>query len=332
MPADPLRPPYAASGALPAVLPSTIAALGWGGMFPVAAIAVERVDPFHLTAIRYLLAVAGFVVLLVATEGRAALRFEGRGLELWLLGSLGFAGFNLLTFLALEHTAPQHAALIVATSPLLTLLANAALSRTRPRPLTGAFVVLALAGVLLVIGHGDPASILHGGVRSGDGLVLLGVAGWIAYTLATRRHADLSPLRYTTLTALGGTATILAITETATLAGWLHAPSAADLGAVWWEIAYVVAIGALVAVLAWNEGVRRLGAPNAALFMNLVPVTTFAVAIAVQGYRPSAGELIGAAVTVAALVGANVSGRPSAQARGRRPVAASAVPSLAEDG
>jgi drug/metabolite transporter (DMT)-like permease len=61
-------------------------------------------------------------------------------------------------------------------------------------------------------------------------------------------------------------------------------------------------------VLAWNEGVRRLGAPNAALFMNLVPVVAFTIAIA-RGYHPEGLELAGAAVTVAALVGANLASR-----------------------
>lgn len=56
---------------------------------------------------------------------------------------------------------------------------------------------------------------------------------------------------------------------------------------------------------AWNTGVRRLGPANAALFMNLVPVATFAVQI-VRGYRPAAVGLVGAGLTVAALVAANL--------------------------
>ncbi|MEV4389321.1 DMT family transporter, partial [Micromonospora sp. NPDC049580] len=67
-------------------------------------------------------------------------------------------------------------------------------------------------------------------------------------------------------------------------------------------------VAAVVAVLAWNTGVQRLGAANAALFMNLVPVTTFVVQIA-RGYRPEAIELVGAAITIAALVAANLATR-----------------------
>src|SRR5919206_3021048 len=124
-------------------LPSLIPAFGWGAMFPIADSAIRRVDPFHLTAIRYLLAAAGFLALLWAFEGARALRTEGRGLELWLFGSAGIAGFNLLAFAGLEHTTPEHAALIVATSPLMALLASSVLAGTAPSRATLGFVVLA---------------------------------------------------------------------------------------------------------------------------------------------------------------------------------------------
>jgi drug/metabolite transporter (DMT)-like permease len=295
-------------------LPSLVPAFGWGAMFPIADSAIRRVDPFHLTAIRYLLAAAGFMALLRLVEGARALRSEGRALELFLFGTAGIAGFNLLAFAGLELTTPEHAALIVATSPLIMLLADAALARRAPRPVTLAFVLLALAGVLLVIGHGDPAALLHGGINGGDLLVLAGTATFVVYTFGARRFSGHSALRYTALTATGGTITVIAVTAFAATLGWLTPPSAGDVAAIWSQLAYVVVIGALAAVLAWNEGVRRLGAPNAALFMNLVPVVAFTIAM-VRGYRPAGMELAGAALTVAALVGANLTSRRQDTAR-----------------
>jgi drug/metabolite transporter (DMT)-like permease len=66
-------------------------------------------------------------------------------------------------------------------------------------------------------------------------------------------------------------------------------------------------------VLAWNEGVRRIGPANGALFLNLVPIISFAVAITVQGYDPNGWELLGAALTITALVYANLRGRAPAR-------------------
>src|SRR3954469_8499576 len=104
-------------------LPSIVAALSWGAMFPIAASALHRVDPFPLTAIRYGIGVVVFLGLLAAVEGRKAFKTEGRGLELFVLGSIGFAGFNLLSYVGLEHTRTQDASLIVAAQPLLMVLA-----------------------------------------------------------------------------------------------------------------------------------------------------------------------------------------------------------------
>jgi drug/metabolite transporter (DMT)-like permease len=305
-------------GGVSRFLPSLVPAFGWGAMFPIADSAIRRVDPFHLTAIRYLLAATGFLALLWAFEGVRALRTEGRAVELFLFGTAGIAGFNLLAFAGLEHTTPEHAALIVATSPLITLLVDAALARRAPRPVTLGFVLLALAGVLLVIGRGDPLALFNGGVNAGDVLVLLGTLTFVVYTFGARRFTGYSSLRYTALTATGGTITVVVVTQAAVWLGLLGTPSGGDVTAIWWQILYVVVVGALAAVLAWNEGVKRLGAPNAALFMNLVPVVAFTIAIA-DGYRPDGAELAGAALTVAALIGANLTSRAQDS---RRPVSA----------
>jgi drug/metabolite transporter (DMT)-like permease len=300
-------------------LPSLTAALAFGTMFPVAASALHHIDAFHLTAIRYGLATLAFLALLWMVEGRDALVVPGRrrGLELWALGSAGFAGFNLLAYLGLGSSSPQHAAVFVALMPVLTVFGNAVLARRAPSPAIVGFAVLALAGAALVVSGGDPAALVAGGLQAGDLLFAGGVSSFVVYTLGARRFGDFSPLRYTALSAAGGTATILAITEVVTLAGGEHAPTLADLGAAWWQLGYVVVIGAVIAVLAFNEGVRRLGAPDAALFGNLIPIVTLSIAVA-QGYRPAGLEIAGIATTLAALVGANLAGRQASA----RPVSA----------
>jgi drug/metabolite transporter (DMT)-like permease len=290
------------------VLPSLTAAVAWGAMFPVAATAIHHVDAFHLTEVRYLVATGIFLGLLALIEGGRALLPQGRALELFILGTLGFAGFNLLTYLALEHVRPQDASLIVATAPLLTAFAVWLTTRVKPTRTTFGAMLVALFGVMLVITHGDPSQL---GGSAGDLLVLGGVASFVAYTTGARRFGDFSPLRYTALSAVGGTLTILAVTVLLTLTGTYPLPSAADWGNAAPQTVYIILGGAVVGVLAWNEGVRRIGAANGALFMNLVPVVTFAVEIG-RGYRPGEFEILGALLTIAALVFANLAARPRA--------------------
>ena len=293
---------------MPRPLPSLIAVLCWGAMFTIAATALDRVDAVNLTAARYAVASLIFLALLRAVEGAAALRFEGHLPRLAALGVAGFVGFNLLSFAALERTTPEHAALIVATTPIVTLLVRWGSRGERPTRLQLACVAAAFAGVGLVITRGDPGSLLDGGVGVGELMVLAGVVCWVRYTLGAAELPGWSPLRFTALTAAPGAVALLAIAGTADAAGWLSVPTAGDLGAIAPQLAYVTVFGAVAGVLAWNAGVRALGPADAALFMNLVPVTAFAIEAA-RGNRPAAVELAGAALTLAALVTANVAGR-----------------------
>ncbi|MFC8297690.1 DMT family transporter [Micromonospora orduensis] len=288
-----------------------LAVVGWGVMFPVLASALTRVDPLNLTTARYLLAAAVLVGILLLREGAGALRHGGRAVEVVVLGVVGFAGFNLLTNLALEHAAPQQISLFVATTPVITQLVRWVRDGVRPKPLLLGLSLVALLGVGLVITRGSLAGLGQFGL---GGLMMIGaVLGWGIYTHGASRFGDWSPLRFTTLTALSGTAAMLAASIGADAVGWQHAPAAADIVAVTPQLAYAVVVGAVIAVLAWNTGVQRLGSANAALFMNLVPVTTFAVQIA-RGYRPDPVELVGAAITIAALVAANLANRARTRA------------------
>jgi drug/metabolite transporter (DMT)-like permease len=300
-----------------------VAVLSWGAMFPIAAHAIPHVEPFHLTALRYGLASLVFVALLWRFEGARSFRPEGRVLRLWALGTLGFAGFNLLSYIGLEHTGPRNAALIVPTLPLVSALVRWLRDGIQPAATTIGATVVALAGVVLVISHGDLATLGEGGVGFGSLLVLGGVFCWVLYTLGAADFPQWSPLRYTTLSAGLGTVSIIAITEVANAAGWVSAPSLAAVGEVWPELAFIVIMGAVAAVLAWNSAIRALGPENGSLFINLVPVTAFAISIG-GGYRPGTVELGGAALTIAALVGGNLLARSPRRARVRlmRPAAA----------
>jgi drug/metabolite transporter (DMT)-like permease len=277
-------------------------ALIWGAMFVIAKSALGRVDPFHLTAIRYLVASLILLGALWVVEGARALRFDGQGLHLAGLGVLGFAGFNLLAFTGLAHAPAQGAALITALAPLLTALVLWLGRGVRPSRTTLVLLLVALFGVALVITHGDPGSLATGW---GDGLVLAGVLCFIVYTIAAPRFPGFSPLRFTALTAGLGWFAIAGATLVATLAGLEPEPSAADVGAVAPQIAYIALLGAVVAVVAWNAAVGRIGPQNTALFGNLIPITTFGIEI-VRGYRPVALELAGAGITVAALLATNL--------------------------
>lgn len=289
----------------PAFLPALGAVVIWGGMFPVADSVFDVIDPVPLSALRFTIATALMLLLLRAVEGPQSLRLQGRGRTVVLLGVVGFGGFNLLSFVGLSHTTPQHTALIVAMTPVLTVVARWLRDGERPSPGLLACVAGAFAGVGLVITDGDLASLEDGG--AGDLLVLAGTICWVRYTLGVAQQ-DWSPLRFTALAAVPGSLAMVLVAVGGNAIGEIPAPDPAELGDILPALVYVTLFGALISNVLWNAGVGRLGASRAALFMNLTPVVTFAIQ-AMRGDEPGAVELAGAALTLAALVTANLLGR-----------------------
>ncbi|HEY7603427.1 MAG TPA: DMT family transporter [Gaiellaceae bacterium] len=293
------------------VLFATFTGVVWGGQFVVGKSALARVDSFWLTTMRYAGAAALLLALLAVAEGIGALSPRGRLRDLVFLGTLGFAGFNLLAYTGLEHARPENASLIVALAPLLTALVLWLRDGARPSRLTFVCLLVALVGVSLVISGGHPSTLWHGSLGIGDLLVLGGVLSFILYTIGAADHRDLSPLRYTALTATLGWPSIAAATVIGSAAGWLAVPSGDDWVAVTPELAYLALPGAVIAVLCWNAAVDRLGPQTTSLFGNLIPVSTFTIET-IRGYRPSPLELVGAVITVGALVANNLLTRSQA--------------------
>jgi drug/metabolite transporter (DMT)-like permease len=290
------------------VLFATTTAVVWGGQFVVGKSALETIDAAPLSTIRYAVAAGLWLVVLVVLEGPRSLRLDGRGWRLFWLGSLGFAGFNLLAYTGLAHARAQSASLIVALGPLLTALVLWQRTRVRPSRATFTFLGVALVGVALVVSEGHPATIFEGAIGWGDGLVLAGVFSFVLYSLGAAEFGQLSPLRYTALTAALGWVTMAAATAVAVGTGLATWPSADQLWSATPQIAYLAIPGAFVAVLTWNAAIAAIGPQNAVLFSNLIPVTTFAIEI-VRGYRPNAVELAGAGLTIGALVANNLFAR-----------------------
>ena len=282
-----------------------VSILCWVPLFPVAKRVLPVVDAFALGTVRYAIGVVLLAILVAAIEGGRALRYEGRLLAATLFGLIGITGFNAFVWYGLTFTRPEHAAIIMGTqSPLIALLLW--LTRgIRPAGFTLACIAAAFAGVLLVVTKGDPAGAVEGGALLGDVLVLLGALSWVVYTLAAARFPGWSPLRWTLLTCLPGTAGLFLVNLIAIEEGIGAVPTLQALASVGWQIAYF-AIGTVVlGVLGFNFSVKYLGPLNTMLMLNLVPVGVFAIEAAL-GRSFAAIEIAGAGMVIIALAANNL--------------------------
>ena len=275
----------------------------WGAFLPVGKSALQVVDPYWLTAMRFGTAALVFIGLLWVREGRAALSTDGQFRKILLFGSLGFAGFGVCLFEGLKLTRPEISGMILALGPIQVALFQWWRTHHRPDNFTLAAIALALVGELFVITSGDLAR-LSGGDALGNGLVFLASLFWTAYTLGGQQFPGWSPVRYTALSCSLGCFAIAVAVAIATMAGHSQPPRTDQLVAVWPQLAFIVFCVSVFGILFWNMGVAKLGPLNAGLFANFTPVITYLIAIG-QGRRPATVELLGAAIVLIALIANN---------------------------
>lgn len=275
-------------------------AMAWGGMFPVMKPLLQHVDPFTIALIRFSLSIPILVAILVFAEGASALNTQGRTLRLWWLGTLGFTGFGVLAIYGLESIRPEHAAVVPALMPLISIVVISVRTRRQPRPLALLAIALGLVGVALVASRGDPGILLHGTETRGLALMFIGVTCWVFYTLAAAEFPSWSGLRYTTLTLSLAVLSILAMLMIAIASGAIQLPTVATLVHHAPSFGYLTLLASVMGFLFWNAGMRALGPARGVLFINLVPVTAFTVSM-MQGHTPTSWELAGVALVISAL-------------------------------
>jgi drug/metabolite transporter (DMT)-like permease len=286
-----------------------ITILCWGPMLPVAKRTLPYLDPFALGTVRYLLGVALFVGLLVALEGRTALRYDGRFGAAAAFGLVGITGFNLLVWVGLIFTRPEHGSIILALQAPIAALMVWTVRGQRPGRFSLACVAAAIGGVMLVVTKGEPlraaAEILEGGALFGDLLILAGAVAWVVYTLGVASFPGWSPLRFTTLTCIPGLAGLAIAHVIAIAAGFAVVPTLQAIATVGWQIAYFAVCTVVLGVLGYNNATRRLGPLNTTLMLNSIPIVVFGIEAAL-GRRFAAIELLGAAIVIGALVANNL--------------------------
>jgi drug/metabolite transporter (DMT)-like permease len=288
----------------------SVAIVSWGALFSVAKRTLPVLDPFFLGSARYAVGVLLFIAILWAVEGRQALRYGGRLLPATVYGLFGFTAFNTFVWWGLAYTRPEHASIIMALQTPMIAIAVWLTRGLRPAPFTVGCIAVAIGGVLLVVTKGSLSKVFEGGSLVGDLLVFLGAVSWVAYTMAGHHFSGWSPLRMTVLTCIPGTIGLIAINVFTIGMGYSALPSFEQVWSVKWQIGYFIVFTVVLGVLGFNNGVKYLGALNAMLMLNLIPIIVFSIEAGL-GRSFSAIEIGGAAIVIGALAANNLFQRRS---------------------
>lgn len=311
----------AMSSLLAPVFALLFATSAWGSLFLVGKPLLATLDPVWFTALRYGLATLILAALVQLFGRRPWHKLRRHALRLTLLGLAGYGCFSVLVFWGLARSLPSHGSVIMATMPFTTLLLRWALDGQRPSAASLAGAGVALLGVAVVadvFGAAAAGRDADASMLLGDLVTLAGTLGWVLYTRGAASLPDHSPLEYTALTAVAVTPWLVFGATVATLLGAEPVPGSDAVVSLMPPLLYIATVPTVLAALAFNFGVRRLGPAAGTLFLNMVPVSVLAVH-ALQGQMPSRAELCGAALVALALGFNAWAGRRAASARSGAP-------------
>ena len=281
-----LRATYAKLVAVPAI---------WGGTFIAGRILALALPAAVGALLRYVVALVALLFAARWLEGGLPRLTQRQLIGTLLLGATGILAYNLFFLGALARLPASRTSLIIALNPVVTIAAASVLVGERMSAQRWFGVVVALAGVWIVVSRGNVLGSVTGSVGVGELLMFGGVCSWAAYTLIGRRVLrGLTPLAATTYASLWGTA-MLGVVAAPDLSGL----SLADLTPpVVLSALYLGVLGTSVAFVWYYQAVQRLGASRTVIFNNLVPVfgATFGVLLLGEPLLPS--MLLGGAVAL----------------------------------
>lgn len=275
---------------------ATLAAILWGANFNLAKPVLAEMSPYLAGASRY--TIAAMVMILIARFTQAAIPL--REWKAYLtLGIVGVFGFNLFFFLGMAHSSAINGALIMALNPLLTAILSYFILGERPKLAQLLAFPVGIAGVaIVVLGAGAEWTI-----ATGDLYIMIASLNWAVYNVLVKK---MMPKQVSGIASTAGIMTVgaLALSLAAACNGSPLVMPTAHAGLA---LLIMALGGGVLAYLFWNASIKHLGPAKAAIFMNLIPVTTMVIA-AFEHVPPTQGQLFGAVLVISAVSFSALSG------------------------
>jgi drug/metabolite transporter (DMT)-like permease len=274
------------------------AAVLWAVSFVATKVALASTPPLTVVSLRLLVSAACFLPMIALTGGAAGLGGRRGWAQLAFLSLFG-AGLHYATqTIGLQYTTASNASLYTTTGPISILLLSAVLLGERITLRKAIGVVVALTGVLLVMGPDKLASLELDEHILGDLLVFASLVMWGLFTVLGKRLTDrLGALRTTAwITVIG--ATWMAPVGWAEMRARGFSPASIPLDA-WLAIAFLGVGCSFLATLLYVTALGMTESQKVGVYLYIIPPMTAVVAAFYLGETISANLLAGALLVIA---------------------------------
>lgn len=238
----------------------------WAGAFSAIKVLLDHgTTAEDIAILRYVVAAPGFAFLLWRTGGLPGLNRRD-GLRILAAGALVVAGYHISLNVGESSTTAGTAALVVALAPAMTvaLALGLRLERFSARRTIGIATAFVGVAIVVLLGSGEEISLDN---AKGPLIVLGAPLAFALYNILLlplfRRYGVLA---LTAATSLAGMVALIPFARRSTFEG-LGGTTAGDLGL----ILYLGIVCTLLGYIAWNIGLRGLGASRAVAYAYGIP-------------------------------------------------------------
>jgi drug/metabolite transporter (DMT)-like permease len=281
-----------------------VTAFLWGGTFIAGRMIAPTVHPLCAAFLRFAIASVFLLLLTVRVEGRIPALDKKQILPMVLLGLTGVFAYNILFLTGLKYIQAGRAAVIVATNPVLISLLSALFLKERLTWIRGVGICLSVSGAITVISNGRIADLGRSPIGTGEWLIAGCVLSWVAYSLIGKTvMARLSPLTCVTYSAVIGTTLLFPAALYGGLGREIFTYAVKD----WMSLFYLGFFGTVLGFSWYYQGIERIGATKASVFINFVPVSAIALAALILKERITVPIVLGTLLVVTGVYLTNAS-------------------------
>ncbi|WP_447955960.1 DMT family transporter [Vreelandella sp. EE7] len=275
----------------------------WSGNMTINQLTVGAIAPSSIAFLRWLLALVVMTPFVLPTALKHLPEIKRHWPKLAVLGLLGMGLWQGLAYVAAESTTATNMGILAAMVPLLTVLLSALILREPPT--VGGVVggLLAFIGVSVLLGQGNPLSLLKLEVAFGDALMVVAAICYALYGVMLKRwQMNLPPwvLLYGQVCCA-----VLFL-----LPPYLLGPMTPVDGQNVWLILYAGIPASIITTFLWMRAVRQIGANQSSIFINLMPLFSALIAMAFLGERIASFHLFGGVLILAGVIMAQTLTRP----------------------
>ncbi|TGA95839.1 DMT family transporter [Sporolactobacillus shoreae] len=276
--------------------------LFWAGNMIFGGYAASEFPPVWITFLRWIIALFFLIPMAHMIEKPSWFRIWKKNWLLILMMSVtGIAIYNALTYTSLQYTSPTNGSLINSLTPALIMLFSLVFLHEKINGIKFIGLVASFFGVLIVLTKGDLMQVFLIQYNKGDGIMILAILFWTAYSLISKRARNLPSITLVTLTAVVGSLMMLPFLFFQSI----HPEKITALGIV--GILYLGVFPSVFSFIFWNKGINSLGTTIAGVSMNLIPIFTVVIAL-ILGQQLMISQVIGGIIVIVGMLLTSIKG------------------------